>query len=206
MSSGPLLMYISVRSTGPLPLAAASLARSLARSIPCLPNPYGGAVVDGEAVFREGPVELVHGCQVLPGLAVALVARLLELLLLGGLLPLLLVKDVAADEGEADDEPVLGGELVAHLEVVFEVLAVEAEEDEVGRLDDHFVEVVDLPGVEADGVGLDHLGQALVVIAGQVLYVVALDGLAVLPDEGPQLLLVKSSPGRYLSPRMSRMS
>ena len=27
------------------------------------PDPYGGAVVDGEAVSREGPVELVHGRQ-----------------------------------------------------------------------------------------------------------------------------------------------
>ena len=78
MSSGPLLMYISVRSTGPLPLAAASLARSLARSIPCLPNPYGGAVVVGEAVFREGPVELVHGRQVLQDVPDVLLLLLLE--------------------------------------------------------------------------------------------------------------------------------
>ena len=70
MSSGPLLMYISMRSTGPLPLAAASLARSLARSVP---GACGGAVVAGE---------------------------------------------VAAGEGGCADEPVLGGEPVAHLDVL----------------------------------------------------------------------------------------
>ena len=210
------IVTIKLRSFGRRspPGPAASLARSLARSVPCLPNTYGSAVVDGEAEFREGHVALVHGCQVLPGLAVALVARLLELHLLVALLPLLLVDhlfdhgpavpgqdvvregavlgaevvggvgEVAADEGEADDEPVLGGELEAHLGVVFEELAVEAEE--VGRLDDHLVEVVDLPGVEAGGVEVR--GQVVLLLKDGVLAVgeVALEPAPV-PPETPEV-------------------
>ena len=59
------------------------------------------------------------------------------------------VGEVAADEGEGDDEAVLGGELQTHLEVVLEDLAVEAEEGEVGRLHDHLIQVVNHLRVEA---------------------------------------------------------
>ena len=53
-ASGPLLMYICVQSTGPLSLAAASLAWSLARCIPCLPDACGDGVVAGEAEVAAG--------------------------------------------------------------------------------------------------------------------------------------------------------
>ena len=39
---------------------------------------------------------------------------------------------MSANQREGDDEPILGGELEAHLEVVLEELAVETEEGEIG--------------------------------------------------------------------------
>ena len=43
---------------GPCLAPAASLAQSLARGVPCLLNTYGAAVVDDEAEFRAGHMEL----------------------------------------------------------------------------------------------------------------------------------------------------
>ena len=62
------------------------------------------------------------------------------------------VGKVSANQRKGDDKPILGGKLQTHLEVVLKELAVEAEEGKVRCLDDHFIEVVDHPGVEADGV------------------------------------------------------
>ena len=62
------------------------------------------------------------------------------------------VGKVSTNQRKGDDEPILGGEFQTHLEVVLKELAVEAEEGEVRCLNDHFIEVVDHPGVEADGV------------------------------------------------------
>jgi hypothetical protein len=58
----------------------------------------GRAVVNGKTELREGHVELVHGGEVLPSLAIALRSRLLKLAkLLGCLIPLLLVHHLGND-------------------------------------------------------------------------------------------------------------
>ena len=62
------------------------------------------------------------------------------------------VGKVSTNQRKGDDEPILGGELQTHLEVVLKELAIEAEEGKIRCLNDHFIEVVDHPGVEADGV------------------------------------------------------
>ena len=59
---------------------------------------------------------------------------------------------MSTNQREGDDEPILGGELEAHLEVVLEELAVETEEGEIRGFNDHLIEVVNHPGVETDGV------------------------------------------------------
>jgi len=58
------------------------------------------------------------------------------------------VGEVAADQREGDDVAVLRGELQAHLKVVLENLAVEAEQGEVRGLHNHLVQVVNHLGVE----------------------------------------------------------
>ena len=62
------------------------------------------------------------------------------------------VGEVAADEGEGDDEAVLRRELEAHLEVVLEELRVEAEEGEAGGVRDQVLQAVHHPRMERDGV------------------------------------------------------
>ena len=59
-----------------------------------LPHADGGAVVDGVAELGERHVQLVHRGQVLPGLAVTLKPRLLELKLLWHLVSFLLVHNL----------------------------------------------------------------------------------------------------------------
>ena len=62
------------------------------------------------------------------------------------------VREVSTDQRERDDKTILSRELQTHLEIVLEELAVETEHGEVRGLDDHLVQVVHHPGVEADGV------------------------------------------------------
>ena len=58
------------------------------------------------------------------------------------------VGEVAADEGEGDDEAILRGKLEAHLEVFLEELGVEAEERQAGRVGQEVLDAVDHPRVE----------------------------------------------------------